>query len=167
MAEFNKEGIGNIVVVAIAVCLVCSIVVSTAAVALKPQQQANRELDRKQNILRAAGMLPQGETDRTPQGRDVTELFGRFTVRAVDLDTGQYVDDVDVGTHSIRSNRRGTKVAFDERFRNDDDIATMQAAGKRRPRLSGRIRWAYRTAGVAGARLRLVGNPVWLPRARR
>ena len=62
MANFNKEGLGNVLLVAVSVCLVCSIVVSSAAVILKPQQQINRELDRKQNILRAAGMLPAGSS---------------------------------------------------------------------------------------------------------
>ena len=43
--SFDKEGLRNVLVVAFSVCLVCSIVVSTAAVALKPQQQANKILD--------------------------------------------------------------------------------------------------------------------------
>ena len=123
MAEFNKEGIGNVLVVAIAVCLVCSIVVSTAAVALKPRQQANKELDQKQNILRAAGMLPQG-ADRDEQGRDVNELFAQFTVRAVDLDTGQYVNDIDVVSFDQ------LKSAKDENhsraLSRDEDIATLR-----------------------------------------
>jgi Na+-transporting NADH:ubiquinone oxidoreductase subunit C len=123
VAEINKEGITNILVVAIAVCLVCSIVVSTAAVALKPQQQANRELDRKQNILRAAGMLPQGET-QDAEGRDVTELFGRFTVRAVNLDTGQYVDDVDVDAFDqVKSSK---DESLSTALSNEDDIATIK-----------------------------------------
>ncbi|MEE8243387.1 MAG: hypothetical protein V3R27_00205, partial [Pseudomonadales bacterium] len=53
----DKDSLGNILKVAIGMCLVCSIVVSTAAVVLKPLQEINKELDRKQNILRAAGML--------------------------------------------------------------------------------------------------------------
>ena len=62
MAEFNKERLGNVLLVAIAVCLVCSIIVSAAAVALRPMQKENQELDQKQNILRAAGMLPADAT---------------------------------------------------------------------------------------------------------
>ena len=54
----NKDGLAQILMVSIALCLVCSIIVSTAAVSLKGQQQANKELDQKQNILRAAGLLP-------------------------------------------------------------------------------------------------------------
>ena len=89
--EFDKEGIRNVLLVALGVCLVCSIIVSTAAVSLKPQRLLNQQLDQKQNILRAAGMLPQdAKTDA--RGRGVDELFSEFEVRAVDLDTGEFVD---------------------------------------------------------------------------
>ena len=74
---------------AISVCLVCSIVVSTAAVMLKPQQRANQEYDQKQNILRAAGMLPEG-SNVDAEGHTVDELFSEFEVRAVDLKTGEF-----------------------------------------------------------------------------
>jgi Na+-transporting NADH:ubiquinone oxidoreductase subunit C len=90
---FDKEGLANVLLVAIAVCLVCSIVVSTAAVMLKPQQRLNQELDQKQNILRAAGMLPEG-SNVDPQGRSIEELFSQFEVRAVDLGTGEFTDAV-------------------------------------------------------------------------
>jgi len=95
---FDKESLGNVLMVAIGVCLVCSILVSTAAVLLKPRQQANKELDQKQNILRAAGMLPeQGNQDAA--GRGVEELFGQFTVRAVNLDSGEFTDAVDPASY--------------------------------------------------------------------
>ncbi|MDZ7825603.1 MAG: hypothetical protein U5R48_05805 [Gammaproteobacteria bacterium] len=70
----SKDGIGNILLVAVSVCLVCSILVSGAAVALKPLQQANKALDRKQNILVAAGLLDDGETT-DERGRGIEELF--------------------------------------------------------------------------------------------
>ena len=94
MADFDKDSLSNTFTVALAVCLVCSIIVSGLAVALKPIQTANKELDQKQNILRAAGMLPQkGSVDQ--QGRGVDELFSEFTVKVVDLNTGEYIDDLD------------------------------------------------------------------------
>jgi Na+-transporting NADH:ubiquinone oxidoreductase subunit C len=80
--------------VAVAICLVCSIVVSAAAVMLKPRQQENQQYDRKQNILRAAGMLSEGSSVDA-EGRDVEELFADFEVRAVDLTTGEFTDEVD------------------------------------------------------------------------
>ncbi len=77
MASFDKDSLTNTFTVAIAMCLVCSVVVSGVAVALKPAQQANKELDQKQNILRAAGMLPADDTVDSA-GRTVDELFGEF-----------------------------------------------------------------------------------------
>ena len=52
----NKDSMSNIIVVALLVCLACSVVVSSAAVFLKPQRLANKELDRNKNILEAAGL---------------------------------------------------------------------------------------------------------------
>ena len=41
---------------------VCSALVAAAAVGLRPQQEANRVLDRKKNILYAAGLYEEGKT---------------------------------------------------------------------------------------------------------
>ena len=62
MANFDKDSLSNTFIMAVAICLVCSVVVSGIAVALRPVQQLNKELDQKQNILRAAGMLEQNST---------------------------------------------------------------------------------------------------------
>lgn len=93
-AKFDKEGLNNVLTVAVTVCLLCSVVVSAAAVILKPQQVANQAYDQKENILRAAGVLPEG-AEEDAQGRNVDELFSEFEVRAVDLDGGEFTDAVD------------------------------------------------------------------------
>ena len=59
----DKDSMKNILVIALSVCLVCAIVVSGAAVSLKPQRLANKELDRNKNILIAAGLF---EKDVSP-----------------------------------------------------------------------------------------------------
>ena len=51
MANSNKDGLANTFLIALAVCLVCSVIVSGMADYLKPIQQLNKELDQKQNIL--------------------------------------------------------------------------------------------------------------------
>jgi len=96
--SFDKEGLKNVLFVAIAVCLVCSVVVSSAAVMLAPLREKNQELDQKQNILRAAGLLPAG-AKVDAEGRTVDEIFSEFEVRAVDLDTGRFTDSVDVTSY--------------------------------------------------------------------
>jgi Na+-transporting NADH:ubiquinone oxidoreductase subunit C len=62
------------------------VVVSTAAVMLKPAQQKNVEEDRKRNILAAAGML---ELD-VP----VAEQFAPISAMLVDLRTGRFSDEM-------------------------------------------------------------------------
>ena len=48
MSQPKRDGIGNILLVAVSVCLVCSILVSGAAVALKPVQKAKKARRRKE-----------------------------------------------------------------------------------------------------------------------
>lgn len=74
--------------VALGLCIVCSVVVSTAAVVLRPMQMTNAELDRKSNILAVAELLQPGE-DVGQQFRD------KVTAKVVDLNSGEYVDDID------------------------------------------------------------------------
>jgi Na+-transporting NADH:ubiquinone oxidoreductase subunit C len=93
----DKDSLANTFVVAIALCLVCSVMVSGMAVALKPIQLFNKELDQRRNILRAAGMLP-SDGNVSSDGRSIEELFTEITVRAVDLDTGRYRDDIDISS---------------------------------------------------------------------
>ena len=65
-------------IVALLLCLVCSALVSTAAVRLKPLQVANQELDKKLNILEATGLLRDGTSPDA--------LFEQqITARVVDL----------------------------------------------------------------------------------
>ena len=123
MANLNKDSLANTFLIAVLLCLVCSIVVSSMSVALKPIQQLNKELDQKKNILRAAGMLP-ADQDVSADGRSIEELFAEFTVRAVDLQTGEYVDEIDVVTYDpIRAAKdSATSIALSP----DEDIATLR-----------------------------------------
>lgn len=89
--SFNKDSVGGTLFVAFLVCLVCAIVVSSAAVALKPAQDANIERDRQRNILAAAGLL---DPDLS-----VEEQFAAVQTRVVDLRTGSYTDAVDATTY--------------------------------------------------------------------
>ncbi len=126
---FDKEGLKNVLFVAIGICLVCSVVVSTTAVVLKPMRLANQELDQKQNILRAAGMLP-SDALVDADGRSVDEIFAEFEVRAVNLDTGEFVDGVDVTAYDpIKAAKDPSQSIV---LSKDQDIATI----KRRENIS-------------------------------
>lgn len=85
---------------ATAVCLVCSIVVSTSAVALRERQDRNKVIDRQTNVLMVAGLLEQGEKT-TPE--KVEELFeNNIVIRAIDLASGEYDESVNTVTYDQR-----------------------------------------------------------------
>lgn len=86
----NNDSIGKTLTVALLLCLFCSIVVSMAAVLLRPMQEANQALDLKRNILEAAGLLGEGGS--------VEEQFEKIAVRVIDLSTGMFTEDIDPDT---------------------------------------------------------------------
>ena len=81
-----KDTVGKTIGVALALCIVCSVLVSTAAVMLKPAQQANQREDMQRNILAAAGMYEKGVP--------VAEQFANITPKVVDLGTGRFTEEV-------------------------------------------------------------------------
>ncbi|MAT93951.1 MAG: Na(+)-translocating NADH-quinone reductase subunit C [Halioglobus sp.] len=111
----SNDSIGKTLTVALLLCVVCSVIVSTAAVMLKPAQELNKSLDRKRNILAAAGML-----DET---RDVEEQFKQITTRVVDLRNGHFADDVDA--QSIDPLKAAKDPARSEALSVDEDIAKI------------------------------------------
>ena len=57
---FNRDSMSNTLIVAIGVSLVCSILVASAAVVLKPRQQLNEEEYRQRIVLDVAGLYETG-----------------------------------------------------------------------------------------------------------
>ncbi|MCB1671731.1 MAG: Na(+)-translocating NADH-quinone reductase subunit C [Gammaproteobacteria bacterium] len=90
MASSN-DSIKQTLLIALSLCVVCSILVSGAAVILKPAQDANKLLDRNKNILSAAGLFdPEVHSDA-----DVAQLFAQFTPRIVDLEQGRLLSEAE------------------------------------------------------------------------
>ncbi|NWO05698.1 MAG: Na(+)-translocating NADH-quinone reductase subunit C [Alteromonadaceae bacterium] len=87
-----KDSVSRTIMVALVLSIVFSVVVSTAAVTLRPAQIKNQNLDIKSNILSAAGMLETGAS-----ADEIESTFERFDVRLVDLDTGKFVEPSAVG----------------------------------------------------------------------
>lgn len=77
----------KMLIVAVSLCLVCSVLVSSAAVLLKPLQERNKVLDMKKNILQAAGLLE--------EGTDIEAAFRSVEPRVIDFATGEYVESID------------------------------------------------------------------------
>ena len=82
----KKETLGKTIGVVIAVCLVCSIVVSGAAVGLRSLQKKNEAIDKQSNIVEAAGLMDIANGD-------IAGTYDKYVEeRFVDLSTGNYVE---------------------------------------------------------------------------
>lgn len=123
----SKDSVGGTLRVALLLCVVCSIFISSAAVILRPLQEANKLLDRNKNILAAAGMY---DPAVTPED-EVADLFAQFTPRIVDLDAGEYLDaeqlsalGIDPATYDQRAVQNDSE--FSDALSGDDDIASLK-----------------------------------------
>jgi Na+-transporting NADH:ubiquinone oxidoreductase subunit C len=75
--------------------LVCAVLVSFAAVALKPLQINNKEQDMKKNILDVAGLLEEGS--------NIDAAFAeKIEAKIVNLETGAYVDNINADEYDQR-----------------------------------------------------------------
>ena len=79
-----------------AVCVVCAILVSSAAVSLADLQDQNAKLDKQKNVLYAAG-LAKPEDNLNPQ--QIEERFATIKAVLVDLETAEEVSGVDAATY--------------------------------------------------------------------
>jgi Na+-transporting NADH:ubiquinone oxidoreductase subunit C len=109
----SNDTVKKTITVALLLCIVCSVIVSTAAVLLRPAQVANKELDFKSNILAAAGLLEEGVS--------VEEQFKAVTTKVVDLRTGEFTDAVDPADYEQR--KAAKHPTMSEKIAVGDDIA--------------------------------------------
>jgi Na+-transporting NADH:ubiquinone oxidoreductase subunit C len=84
--------------------VVCSILVSAAAVGLSDRQERNKAEEKKKNILQAAGLY---EADVS-----IEEQFRKVETRIVDLQSGEFTLDFDVTTFDSRSAARDSETSY-------------------------------------------------------
>ena len=103
---FNKDSIGNIIMIAVLVCLGCSIVVSGAAVGLKSVRADNKALDRSKNVLLAAGLSANEIATR----QQIQDRFAEFEPVVMDL-----LDKRMLTAEEARKEKGIDVVSFDQR----------------------------------------------------
>jgi Na+-transporting NADH:ubiquinone oxidoreductase subunit C len=90
----QQETFGKTILVVLAVCLVCSIIVAGSAVGLRSTQLKNKEKDKQSNILAVAGLQT---------GKSISEIFAtNIETRLVDLDSGTFAENVDPANYDQR-----------------------------------------------------------------
>ncbi len=94
LKNMPNDSMAKTIIVAVALCLVCSIFVSVAAVQLRPLQTANKLADKQKNIVQVAGI--------DLAGRSVSEAFAEVEARVVDLETGEFADHIDATSYDQR-----------------------------------------------------------------
>lgn len=114
----KNESVGKTLLVAFLVCVVCGVVVATAAVSLRPVQTKNQLLDKRKNILQAAGLYEAGV--------DVNEVFKSIEHRFVDIDTGEYVEMPE----SYDQRKAASDPKLSERLSSEEDIASIKRQAK-------------------------------------
>lgn len=123
----NVNSIANTIKIALILCAICSVVISGAAVILKPMQTANQILDRNKNILIAAGMFDPAVNSNA----DVEAMFQRFNARIVDLDTGTFLSEADLqslGLDPLTYTETGARndPDFSDALSGEEDVANIR-----------------------------------------
>lgn len=120
----NNDSFAKTVGVALAVCLVASVIVSFAAVQLKPLQQVNKLLDKQSNILSVAGIDLTGKS-----GSEISELFANnIETRIVDIATGEFTEAVDAATYDQR--KAAKDPAQNVALSGSEDLAKIKSRAK-------------------------------------
>ncbi|MEE4463944.1 Na(+)-translocating NADH-quinone reductase subunit C [Azotobacter chroococcum] len=122
----QKESTVRTLTVALVVCLVCSVFVAGAAVALKSTQVENRQLDKQRSILAIAGL---GDADLS--GKQVKALYKeRIVAKVVDLESGKFSDAHDANAFDPLKAAKDPKLS--DALPGEQDIASI----KRRERFA-------------------------------
>jgi len=117
----GNDSLEKTIAVALSLCFVCAILVSFAAVALKPLQIENKAMDMKKNILDVAGLLE--------EDTDIHNAFAeQIEEKLVDITTGDYVEDMDVVAYDQR--KAAKDPAQNITIASEDDIASIKRKAK-------------------------------------
>ena len=94
--NIRKNSVANTILVAFIVSLICSVLVSTSVVLLRPRQLENQLIHSGlKNVLQLVDSIDKSRSD--------AELIKRIDTRLVDLETGEYVTDIEVAQFNPRT----------------------------------------------------------------
>ncbi|MCP4343755.1 MAG: Na(+)-translocating NADH-quinone reductase subunit C, partial [Desulfobulbaceae bacterium] len=101
---------------------VCSALVAGAAVGLRPMQEANQVLDRKKNILYAAGLFNENKT--------IEEMFAPIETRIVELSSGFFVPEETIRPESYQQLKAAFSDETGRSLTSEEDIAKLRRLEK-------------------------------------
>ncbi|OHB80262.1 MAG: Na(+)-translocating NADH-quinone reductase subunit C [Planctomycetes bacterium RBG_16_64_10] len=130
-----RESFARTMVVATCLCVVCSVLVSSATVLLRPKQEANQKRQMQKDILQVTGRY-----DATVP---LADLFQQVETRLVDLAAGDYVDPATIDPAKFDPKAAAKDPALSVAIDRADDLAGITRREKYAP--------VYLVKGPAGA----------------
>ncbi len=123
----KKDSTKKTLLVALGVCLVASIFVSTAAVGLKPLQEENKKLDLLKNILSAG--------DLYEEGIDIEKTYKeKISAQIINLHTGEAIPkaeyDAKCNVEDFNVNEMASSSKWGEAISSKNDIAGIRRKPK-------------------------------------
>lgn len=118
--SLSNDSLEKTLAIAFALCFVCAVLVSFAAVALRPLQIENKAMDMKKNILDVAGLL-QEDTDIH------TAFAQQIEAKLVDVATGDYVEG-DIVAYDQRKAAKDPELSIV--LSKEQDIASIKKRAK-------------------------------------
>ncbi len=95
LSRAHKDSVKNTVMVALLVSLICSVLVSTTAVLLKPKHLENQLFyGGHRNILQLIEIIQ--------YDMNVEDVISRMDIKVVDLATGEYEENMDISQYNQR-----------------------------------------------------------------
>ena len=96
----NNDSPQKALLVVFLVALVCSVLVSVAAITLKPKQLRNQLVERSRNIISLTGLVPVGTT---LSNDEILTAVEQLDIRVVDIDTGEFDASIDPAEFDARA----------------------------------------------------------------
>jgi Na+-transporting NADH:ubiquinone oxidoreductase subunit C len=101
---------------------VCSALVSGAAIGLRPMQEANRQVDQRKNILRAAGLYD--------SKKPVNTVFSVIETRIIELATGEYIPTNQISPESYNQLKASLSADLSQPLDRNNDPAGLRRLEK-------------------------------------
>ena len=146
----KNDSTAKTLLVALLLCLVCSIVVSSAAVGLRGKQEENKKLYEKKNLLLVAGLLkgPQASKEQ------ILKAYESVETKVIDFSTGQYVSHIDPETYDQEKASKNS--ATNITINSQDDIAGIKTRAR-----YGKVYLIHKEAQLSMIILPIKGKGLW------
>ena len=120
----QKDSAGKTLLVAVLLCIVCSLMVTSSAVILRDKQETNKQLDIKKNLLLACGLL----TNPKASEQEILKAYQAVQGEVIDLATGEVSKDFDI--ESFDQRKMSKNPIYNHSIPNNKDSAGIKIRSK-------------------------------------